>query len=92
MYLVLKHVKKKLIVDDTQDTVLAIQIKQTMWKDLENRYNDPVVVEALGMASFLDPRFKDRHLHDKSGMIECIAKECSQYYLTVLSSGLDSVD
>ena len=68
VYPVLKHVKKKLAVDNTQntqDTALAIQIKQTIWRDLESRYDDPVVVEVLGIASFLDPRFKDKYLHDK---------------------------
>lgn len=91
VYPVLKHVKKKLTVDDTQDTALAMQIKQTIWTDLENRYTDPDVVEALGIASFLDPRFKDRHLHDKKEIMECVTEQCLQYYRTVMSSDSDSV-
>ena len=83
MYPVLQRVKKKLAVDNTQDTALAIQIKQTMWRDLENSYDDPFI------ASFLDPRFKDRHLHDKKGIMECVTEKCLQYYRTVMST--DSV-
>ena len=45
VYSVLKHLKKKLIVDDTQDTALVIQIKETLWIDLENRYDNLVVIE-----------------------------------------------
>ena len=91
VYPVLQHVKKKLAVDiaDTQDTALAIQIKQTMWRDLEKRYDDPFVVEVLGIASFLDPRFKDRHLYDKKEIMECVTEQCLQYYRTVMST--DSV-
>jgi len=59
VYPVLKHVRKKLTVDDTWNIAMAIQIKQTIWTDLEKRYTDPVVIEVLGIASFLDPRFKD---------------------------------
>ena len=55
VYPVLKHVKKKLTVDDTRDTAMAIQIKQTIWTDLEKRYTDTVVIEVLGITSFLDP-------------------------------------
>ena len=62
MYPVLKHVKKKLTVDDTQDTALAMQIKQTIWTDLENRYTDPDVVEALGIASFVTGSAKIDHV------------------------------
>ena len=82
VYPVLQHVKKKLPIDNTQDTALAVQIKQTIWRDLDNRYDDPFVVEVLGIASFLDPRFKDRHLHDKKEIMEC---QCLQYYRTVNS-------
>lgn len=91
VYPVLKHVKKKLAVNnklDSEDTALAIQIKQTIWRDLENRYDDPVVVEVLGIASFLDPRFKDRHLHDKKEIMECVTEQCLQYYRTVMSEVL----
>ena len=59
VYPVLKHVKRNLTVDETKDTTLAIQVKNTIWADLESRYTDPAVVEVLDLASFLDPRFKD---------------------------------
>ena len=45
VYSVSKHLKKKLIVDDAQDTALAIQIKETLWIDLEIWYDNPVVIE-----------------------------------------------
>ena len=59
VYPVLKHVKRNLTVDETKDTTLAIQVKNTIWADLESRYTDPAFVEVLDLASFLDPRFKD---------------------------------
>ena len=43
----------------------------------------------LGIASFLDPKFKDRHLHDKKEIMECVTEQCLQYYRTVMST--DSV-
>ena len=55
VYLVLKHVKRKVTLNDTQDTALAIQINKLLWMDLENRCNDPGAVEALGIASFWTP-------------------------------------
>ena len=63
---------------------MTVQIKQTIWRDLEHRYDDPFVVEVLGIASFLDPGFKDRHLHDKKEIMDCV-----QYYRIVMST--DSV-
>ena len=38
---VLKHLTKKLTVDDTWDTALVIQIKEIILTDLENIYNNP---------------------------------------------------
>ena len=61
---VVKHLTRILIVDDTWDTALAMQIKKTMWTDLENIYDDPFIVDALGIASLLDPIFKDIDLYD----------------------------
>ena len=58
VYPVLKHVRKALQIDETKDTALSTQIKTTIWKDLENRYTDPDVVQVLNHAIFLDPRFK----------------------------------
>ena len=35
---VLKHIKKKLAMDNADDTMLAIEVKEIIWSDLENRY------------------------------------------------------
>ena len=81
MYPVLQHVKKKLAIDNTQ------VIDHTNKANNVERFREQIfVVEVLGMASFLDPRFKDRHLHDKKEIMECITEQCLQYYQTVMST------
>ena len=45
----------------TSDPVIIRRAKEAMKKDLEKRYKDPDVVNLLGKASMLDPRFKSLH-------------------------------
>ena len=35
---VLKHIKKKLAVDNDKDPILAKGVKETIWSDLESKY------------------------------------------------------
>ena len=60
-------------------------VKTEIWKDLENRHTDPDVVQVLNIATFFDPRFKDRHLLDKENTMECIKEESLQYYWSALA-------
>ena len=50
---VLKQIKKKLAVDNVNDTALAKAVKETIWSDLESTYMDTKTSEVLGLASFL---------------------------------------
>ena len=50
---VLKHITKKLAVDNDKDSTLAKGIKETIWSDLESRYTETEVSEVLDFASFL---------------------------------------
>ena len=76
-----------LTVDEIQESALAKHIKNTIWTDLQNRYTDLDVAEVLNIASFLDPRFKDRHLHDK----EQKSMECITTVLTSDSAGQTAI-
>ena len=82
---VLKHIKKKLAVDNDKDSTLAKGVKETIWSDLESRYMETGVSEVLDVVSFLDPSFKDKeqYLHDKDEIIQQITDQCLQYYPTV---------
>ena len=40
-------------------------------------------LEILNLSSFLDPRFKEQHLHDREDIIQQITDQCLQYYLIV---------
>ena len=80
---VLKHIQKKLAVDDVNDTTLAMEVKQTIWSDLEHRYMETEASEVLNLASFLDPRFKDQYLDGREEIIQQITDQCLQYYSTV---------
>ena len=82
---VLKHIKKKLAVDNDRDSTLAKGVKETIWSDLQSRYIETGVYEVLDFASFLDPIFKDKeqYLHDKDEIIQQITDQRLQYYLIV---------
>ena len=82
---VLKHIKKKLAVDNDKDLILAKGVKEAIWSDLESRYMKTGVSQVLDFASFLDPRFKDKeqYLHDKEEIIQQNTDQCLQYYPTV---------
>ena len=41
---VLMHIKKKLAVDNDEDSTLAKGIKETIWSDLESRYTETEVL------------------------------------------------
>ena len=80
---VLKHIKRKLAVDNANDTILATEVEEIIWSDLESRYMQTEASEILNLASFLDPRFKEQHLHDREDIIQQITDQCLQYYLIV---------
>ena len=63
--------------------MLATEVKEMIWSDLENRYMQTEVSEILNLDSFLDPRFKEQHLHDREDIIQQITDQCLQYYLIV---------
>ena len=76
---IMKHVKSKLS-PGSSDSRLAKEMKRTIWNDLETRYVDTEVSEALNISSFLDPRFKDQHLQNKEDTVASITLECMDNY------------
>ena len=52
---------KSLAVDDL-DTPLTKDLKSEIKGDIQRRYSNSKTVELLDVASFLDPRFKDRYI------------------------------
>ena len=70
---VLKHIQKE---NDVNDTTLAMEVKQTIWSDLEHRYMETEAPEVLNLASFLDPRFKEQYLDGREEIIQQITDQC----------------
>ena len=81
---VLKHIKKKLAVDNDKDSKLAKKVKETIRSDLECRYMETELSEVLNFALFLDLRFKDKeqYLHDKDEIMRQITDKCEWFYQT----------
>ena len=63
--------------------MLATEVKEIIWSDLESRYMQTEASEILSLASFLDLRFKEQHLHDREDIIQRITDQCLRYYLIV---------
>ena len=84
---VMRHVESKLSLA-TSDNQLVIDMKQTIWSDLQARYSDPVVSDTLEIVSFLDPRFKDS-LQSKEKAIEKVTEECLHDYGSVQEGSVD---
>ena len=78
---VLKHIKKKLAVDNDKDSALAKGVKETIWSDLESRKMETKVSKVLEFALFLDPRLNDKeqYLHDEDEIIQQITNQCLKY-------------
>ena len=47
---VLKHIKRKLAVDNANDTMLGTEVKEIIWSDLESRYMQTEASEILSLA------------------------------------------
>ena len=75
---VLKHI----LLPHQKDSRLAKEIKQNIWSDLEVRYTDSETLKVLNTCSFLDPRFRNRHLENKEETTIEITEEC----LTLIQS------
>ena len=60
----LKQIQKELIEIENATSLAKILI-ETIHSDLGRRYSNSGVCEILGLASFLDPRFKEQHLFGK---------------------------
>ena len=71
-------------MDNANDTMLATEVKDIIWSDLESRYMQTEALEILSLGSFLDPRFiKEQHLHDREDIIQQITDQYLRYYLIV---------
>ena len=76
---VLKHVKS-VLEPESADNQLNARMKNIIWSDLQNRYGeDEDFYNSLSLASFVDPRFKYRHL-DRKEIVEVMKKECMEFY------------
>ena len=68
---IMKHVV------DSGESRLMKELKDTVRSDLQNRYNiGSPVFKTLSVASFLNPRFKQRHLENKEEIVTRIIDEC----------------
>ncbi len=73
---ILKHVTDCLTPASGESRLMK-ELKDTIRLDLQSRYdNKSCVFETLSVASFLDPRFKHRHLQLKEEIITRITSEC----------------
>ena len=72
---VLKHIQKALAVTEGESR-LAMEMKKAISNDLEGRNTSSEIQRLFGMACFLDPRFKDRHVEDKENVMSAITDEC----------------
>ena len=61
---ILKHAKDSLS-PGSGDSSLRSELKSKILSNLQGRYSDSTGLAVLSMASFLDPRFKNRHLENK---------------------------
>ena len=71
---VLKRIQKLMAVTEIESR-LAMEMK-VISDDLEGRNTSDEIQKLFGMACFLDPRFKDRHLEDKENIMSAITDEC----------------
>ena len=65
------------------DTALAKEIKQKIWADLSSRYGNREVSDMLNIATFLDPRFKDKHVENREDAVSLVTILCIDNYNSV---------
>ena len=70
-----KHVKEVLVVSEG-DSRMVSEMKRVISNDFAQRNTSPEVQQLLSMASFLDPRFRDKYLEEKEEIISAIRSEC----------------
>ena len=64
-----------LVLDETNDSTLACDIKKYILEYVENKYDSSDVQVLLSKASYLDPRFCDSYLDDKEAVTDMILDE-----------------
>ena len=67
---VMKHINTNLLCASPSDNILVKEIKTVIKCDLQARYQSPKVALLLELASYLDPRFRDRYLQNRGGHIK----------------------
>ena len=72
---ILEHLRNKLGANEGHKKI-AIDMRNVMLTDLNNRYSQPQVIQVLEMCSFLDPRFKTQYLGNKEATVELVKEKC----------------
>ena len=73
---VMKHINTNLLCASPSDNILVKEIKTVIKCDLQARYQSPKVALLLELASYLDPRFRDRYLQNREDTLSIIKEEC----------------
>ena len=66
-----KNIEKALAVTEGESR-LAMEMKKVISNDLKVRNTSSEIQRLFGMACFLEPRFKDRHIEDKENIMSAI--------------------
>ena len=71
---VLKHIQKALAVTEGESR-LDVEMKKAISNDLKGRNTSSEIQKLFGMACFVDPRFKDRHIEDNENIMSAITNK-----------------
>lgn len=63
------------LAEDRKDWLVS-EMKRVISNDFAQRNTLPEIQQLLSMASFLDPRFRDKYLEEKEEIISAIRSEC----------------
>ena len=77
---ILHHMQEEILSKAEGDTQLALDIKRRVMLYMESKYADPAISNLLGVATFLDPRFRTDYI-DKTelvGVRERVASEAAE--------------
>ena len=71
----LKHITEKLLDVSSDDCKLVKEIKGIIKEDILARYTNEEMMAMIDKSTFLDPRFKTRHLDNKEEIIAGLTTE-----------------
>ncbi len=73
---ILRHLNGSVLCQCPSDSK---EMKNIIREDLNSRYSSPEVQGLLDKTSFLDPRFREKHLSDKDATVTSLKDECLQF-------------